>query len=165
MITSFTAAKIQLRKRKQVPEENAPLVGSLLLDGAQPPAAGDVFALEGANGYIRIANVQRKQHLNGSHTTRKDDGLRSIIFAHPQKSRRIEPAGDAFEAGFYPHSPSGHIAGGVCELLQDLIGAKSCVTINGFNQRDEKVFARDPYAFEKKRGGRGFEIVRETRSG
>ena len=55
--------QIQLREREQVADQNAPLVGGLLLDGAQPPAADDVFAVEGADGHVRIADIESKQHV------------------------------------------------------------------------------------------------------
>src|ERR1019366_4925288 len=62
----------------------------------------------------------------------QNGGLRSIIFAHPQEPRRIEPAGDAFEscdACIHPHALSENVARSVCELPQDFIGAKPCIAI------------------------------------
>ena len=104
MITSFTARQIQLRERKQIPEQDAPFVGGLLLNGAQPPAPHDVLAVEGADGYVRIADIESKQHrLDGPHATRQYCRHRSIIFAHPQESRRIQSAGDALDACFCAH--------------------------------------------------------------
>ena len=68
---------------------------------------GDVFAVEGADGHVRIADVECKKHgyMKVVTSTRQDGGLRPIIFAHPQEARRIEPAGDALQA-VTPASPA-----------------------------------------------------------
>ena len=63
MIMPSTAVDIEAGRREQVAQQDAPLVGGLLVDGAQPPLAEQLAAVECADGDIAIACVKSQQHV------------------------------------------------------------------------------------------------------
>ena len=62
MIMPSTAARSRLGEREDVAEQDAPLVGGLLTDGAKAPTAHEAASIESADRDVGIPGVEGEKH-------------------------------------------------------------------------------------------------------
>ncbi len=56
-------ADIQAGRFEKIMQQNAPLVGGLLMDGAQPPLGEQFASFKSSDGDVAVACVKSQQHV------------------------------------------------------------------------------------------------------
>ena len=87
MMMPSTSSRSSPREREQIAEQDAPLIGRLVVDRAQAPVTLTSRAFEGADGDIVLPASRAR---TAGRTPPQGPGSGSIVLADQQKSLRVE---------------------------------------------------------------------------